>query len=79
MRPRETTRHEIAGVPVAVRDRPTRGLLIELLEVGRRPQSDRLLGSTTGISDACRMLTTDPTTSGIVSAPTVPTLRGERW
>jgi hypothetical protein len=56
MRPPETTRHKIAVVRVEVRDQPTRDLLIELLEVGREPQSDRLLGSTTGISDACRML-----------------------
>jgi hypothetical protein len=58
MRPPETTRHKIAVVRVEVRDGPTGDLLIELLEVGREPQSDRLLGSTTGISDACRMLTT---------------------
>jgi hypothetical protein len=56
MRPPETTRHAIAVVRVEVRDRPTGDLLIELLEVGREPESDRLLGSTTGISDACRML-----------------------
>jgi hypothetical protein len=56
MRPPETTRHKIAVVRVEVRARPTRDLLIELLEVGLEPESDRLLGSTTGISDACRML-----------------------
>jgi hypothetical protein len=56
MRPHETTTHQIAVVRVEVRARPTRDLLIELLEVGREPQSDRLLGSTTAISDACRML-----------------------
>ena len=79
MRPRETMRHEIAVVELEVRDRPTWGLLIELLEVDRRPQSDRLLGSTTGMSDACRILTTDPTTSGTACAPMVPTFRRERW
>ena len=56
MRPPETTRHKIAVVRVEVRACPTRDLLIELLDVGREPQSDRLLGSTTAISDACRML-----------------------
>jgi hypothetical protein len=43
-------------VRVEVRDQMTRDVLIELLEVGRDPESDRLLGSTRSISEACRML-----------------------
>jgi hypothetical protein len=56
MRAAETLRYKVAVVRVEVRDQTIRDLLIELVEVGRQPESDRLLGSTSSISEACRIL-----------------------
>jgi hypothetical protein len=49
-------RHQVAIVRVEIRDARTRGLLIELLEVGRERGRDRPLGWATNALDACRVL-----------------------
>jgi hypothetical protein len=49
-------RHEVAVVRVEVRNADEAQLLIEVLEVGREPTRDRLLGRTTNAADACRLL-----------------------
>jgi hypothetical protein len=49
-------RHEVAIVRVEVREANGSELLIELLEVGHRPYSDRLLGRATNAVDACQLL-----------------------
>jgi len=46
----------VAVVRVEVRDADDARLLIELLEVGRKPDGDKLLGRATSAADACRML-----------------------
>ena len=48
--------HRVAVIRVEVRDQPGDGLLIELLEVGRVPGGDRLLGSATTASGVCRVI-----------------------
>lgn len=49
-------RHEVAVVRVEVRDAAGAQLLIEVLELGREPARDRLLGRATNAADACRLL-----------------------
>jgi hypothetical protein len=57
MPPSHGARHEVAVVRVEVRDQVSpSNLLIELLEVGRGPGSDRVLGRTTNVDDASRLL-----------------------
>jgi hypothetical protein len=48
--------HRVAVIRVEVRDRPPGGLLIELVEVGQAPGSDRRLGSATTTSELCRLI-----------------------
>ena len=52
----DNERHWVAVIRVQVRDQPANGLLIELLEVGRVPGDDRLLGSATTASGVCRVI-----------------------
>lgn len=52
----ERDRHRVAVIRVEVREESTDGLLIELLEVGRMPGGDRVLGSATTPAGACRVL-----------------------
>ncbi|GLZ16292.1 hypothetical protein Acsp04_65270 [Actinomadura sp. NBRC 104425] len=56
MKPPATTRHEVAVIRVEIRATNNTHLLIELLEVGRTPNRDRLLGRTTDPTEACRLL-----------------------
>jgi hypothetical protein len=49
-------RHDVAVVRVEVRDGDGTQLIIELLEVGRDRDADRLLGRATSVVDACRVL-----------------------
>jgi hypothetical protein len=50
------TRHAVVVVRVEVRDNDDTTLLIDLLEVGREPAGDRLLGRTTSPATACQVL-----------------------
>ena len=52
----DSEHHRVAVIRVEVRDQPADGLLIELLEVGQAPGSDRLLGSATTASCLCRVI-----------------------
>jgi hypothetical protein len=48
--------HWVAVIRVQVRDQPADRLLIELLEVGRVPSDDRLIGSATTASGVFRVI-----------------------
>jgi hypothetical protein len=49
-------RQEVAVVRVELLDRAPGELLIVLLEIGRQSRHDRVLGRTTSVSGACRIL-----------------------
>lgn len=52
----DNDRHRVAVIRVEVREPPERGLLIELLEVGRDRDADLLLGSATSADQLCTIL-----------------------
>jgi hypothetical protein len=52
----DSEHHRVAVIRIEVRGQPADGLLIELLEVGRAPGGDRLLGSATTASGLCRLM-----------------------
>jgi hypothetical protein len=52
----QVERHRVAVIRVVVRDAPSDGLLIELLEVGRSPGTDRPLGSATDAAGLYRLI-----------------------
>jgi|tagenome__1003787_1003787.scaffolds.fasta_scaffold20085317_2 hypothetical protein len=52
----DSERHRVAVIRVEVREPPDDALLIEILEVGRLPDSDRPLGATTTSAGVCQII-----------------------
>ncbi|MGE5697843.1 MAG: hypothetical protein ACM4D3_22155 [Candidatus Sericytochromatia bacterium] len=52
----DSERHRVAVIRVEVREPPDEALLIEVLEVGRLPRSDRLLGAATTTTGVCHII-----------------------
>lgn len=52
----DSDRHRVAVIRVEVREQPDDALLIEVLEVGRVPGGDRLLGAATTAAGVCRVI-----------------------
>lgn len=52
----DSDRHRVAVIRVEVREPPDDALLIEVLEVGRLPDGDRLLGAATTTAGLCRII-----------------------
>jgi hypothetical protein len=49
-------RHRVAVIRLEVREPPEGGLLIELLEVGRDHDRDRLVGAATSAAELCVLI-----------------------